>query len=230
MKLFFDHRNFTGLYITIFADGDTMGYSFLQKNKITAISIPNSVKEIKICCSFRKVGGCKKLGKEVVEIDGFPQRKGKLSLKNYKRIDDKWKFPYYFIVNIEGCEEDMCFFPMAFSEDGVQGALYYQVVLYSGEEYKKVSLRKDHVLEKEIARFRYRNILKNLFGSLVSLILVFVSARQILLYDLPSYEVRGVLGFLILGVVFAPICIGNIWGNYKYQGMINYKQISDKES
>lgn len=65
-------------------------------------------------------------------------------------------------------------------------------------------------------------------AALQSVAIVFFTTVQILLYDLPSYEVRAITGFLIAGLVFAPICFMEILNNYKYRGMINFDRIDDE--
>lgn len=228
MKLYFDHRNFTGIYVNIFVNGESFGCCYLNKNKITVIELPESIEMLDVYYSFAKFDGCKKAKRIVCEEALLPKRKTKLSLADYKVIDEKWRFPYYCSIDVKNCNEDIIFFPAIFSEDELKGVFYYQVYTCSGEKYVNVTMKKDFALGQELKKERCKQLIMNFIASIVSMITIYFSAYQIVLYDLTSYQTKGVIKFLILGVVFMPICLIKMLNSYRYSGMINFSRIHDE--
>ena len=228
MELYFDHRNFTGIYVNIFINREPFGCCYLNKNQITVIALPEKINVIEVYYSFTKFDGCKKAKRIVCEAALLPKRKTKLSLADYKVIDEKWRFPYYCSIDVKNCNEDIVFFPAIFSENELKGVFYYQICTCSGEKYEKITMKKDFALGQELKKERYKKLIMNFIASIVSLITIYFSAYQIVLYDLTSYEVKGVIGFLILGVVFMPMCLINMLNSYRYFGMINFSRLRDE--
>lgn len=228
MIFYFDQRNFTGIYVKVIVDGNTFGYTYLQKNKITSIIIPNNTKKVELYYSYKKNDDCKKIKRKVVESAKFPYKVQNISMKYYKEIKDIWKFPYYSAINIEKINDDICFFPEMFAIDGLKGVMYYNACLYTNKAKVNFLLKKDCELNIKMRNIRKKDIALNIVGTVISIIIALLSLCQIFFCNLSNYYARYIAQLAIVSVLFVIVCFHTALDSYRFRGMIDFNKIHDE--
>ncbi len=233
MKYYFDHRNYTDSFVKVVINDKLMGYTFLKKNKITCIIIPEDTKKVELWYSFEKFNNCKKIEKKVYDDNFFTFNQRNISQKYQKEIDDKWKFPYYCVIDAEIYKEDIYFYPTYLYPDEVsnkdlKGIMTYKGVLLSTNEKIEIGLKKDGNMRSKLIAFRKKLLFKNIIMITTCLFLIPSTLYQLSSEDIRPMTAKGVAGFFILAVILLIINLIDLRGNFKYCNMIDYSKLPNE--
>ena len=224
MKYYFDNRNFTDVYVRIFSDEKELGYAHLQKNKINVINLSENSSKIRFSFSKDKPN-MKKMHSSFIAEEPFDFKKEKLN-QEYRRIHDKWQFPYDCVIDAKQNRENVFLYPANFRIPKLKGGLYYKAVSVSKKSGIGMILsKKDEI--REIENYRKKKIFLYFIISLTLLFLLIYSAKRSLDVDITGYDRRG-LSYTALGSLIGFLYCSHVMNlNLQYDGMFKEKALKD---
>lgn len=219
MRYYFDNRNFTSTYVKVTVNGNVIGYSFLRKNSVTCIELPENSHTIQLSFRFEKYYDIPELHKQIISADSYPYSKKKLSQEQRHKIDDAWKFPYDCVIENAERYGDCYFFPAEYKEMPLIGGLYYTG--YSAADNTFVPLK---LVKSDISllsrKSRRKTILMYSCGMIAIAAGLIYTVQNLLHNDLSPFQERGMLKMLfglpvcafgIVLILTENITYGNTW-------------------
>lgn len=223
MKYYFDNRNFTDVYVRIFSDESELGYVHLQKNKINVINLFENSSKIRFSFSKDKPN-IKKIHSSFITEEPFNFKKEKLN-QEYRRIHDKWQFPYDCVIDIVH-GEDVYFFPQNFKQKELQGGLYYAAKKVNGHQNLEMQLIKKTSIE-QIEQIRKKRITKYFAINLLLMLILFFAAKEFFGGNDTPLISRSMACLAIAAIGGAFLASYEIKENLHYVGMFQPKKLKE---